>query len=75
MTVTTDANRAPRVSERVALALVAGPLVGLRAVGALAPPVPWSPARRGKTAWLTGLLVFAGWLFQLHRLGFGWATD
>jgi hypothetical protein len=61
----------PLIFGLAALALVAGPLVALRAVGVLAPPVPWSPARRRKTEWLAGLLVFAGWLFQLHRLGFG----
>ena len=61
----------PLIFGLAALALAVGPLVALRAVGALAPPVPWSPARRRKTELLAGLLVFAGWLFQLHRLGLG----
>lgn len=61
----------PLIFGLAALALVVGPLVALRAVGIFAPPVPWSSVRRRRTAWLAGLLVFAGWLFQLHRLGFG----
>ena len=61
----------PLIFGLAALALVVGPLVALRAGGVLAPPVPWSPARRRKTERLAGLLVFASWLFQLHRLGFG----
>jgi hypothetical protein len=57
-----------------ALAVAVGPLVALRAAGVLKPPTPWPPARRRWAGWLIGSLAFASWLFQLHRLGVGWAS-
>jgi hypothetical protein len=61
----------PMIFGLAVLALAVGPLVALRAVGVIGPPVPWSSARRRKTEWLAGLTVLASWLFQLHRLGLG----
>ena len=58
----------PLIFGLAALAIAVGPLVGLRAVGVLNLPRPWSPARRRRVGWLIGLLAFASWLFQLHRL-------
>jgi hypothetical protein len=57
-----------------ALAVAVGPLVVLRATGVLKPPEPWPSARRRWVGWLFGLLAFASWLFQLHRLGIAWAS-
>jgi len=62
-----DAN--PLIFGLAALAVVAGPLVALRALGVLKLPRPWSPAGRRRTRRLAGLLAAASWLFQLHRLG------
>ncbi|MGI5212894.1 DUF2752 domain-containing protein [Plantactinospora sp. CA-290183] len=51
--------------------VVAIPLLALRTVGALPPPVAWSAPARRRTEWGSGLLALASWLFQLHRLGVG----
>jgi hypothetical protein len=59
----------PLIFGLAALAVAVGPLVALRAVGVLNKPRPWSPTRRRRMGWLTGLLAVASWLFQLHRLG------
>jgi hypothetical protein len=64
----------PLIFGLAALALAAVPLVVLRATGVLKPPEPWSPSRRRWAGWLFGLLALASWLFQLHRLGVGWAS-
>jgi hypothetical protein len=64
----------PLIFGLAALAVAAGPLVALRAAGALGPPRPWSPERRRRAGLLLGLLAIASWLFQLHRLGVSWAT-
>lgn len=59
----------PLIFGLAALAVAAGPLVLLRAVGVLKPPRPWPLVQRRRAGWLLGLLAFASWLFQLHRLG------
>lgn len=64
----------PVIYGLAALAVAAVPLVLLRAAGVLEPPQPWSPRRRRIVGRLAGLLAVASWLFQLHRLGVGWAS-
>jgi hypothetical protein len=64
----------PLIFVLAALAVAVGPLVVLRAAGVLKLPRPWSPERRRRLGWLTGLLAVASWLFQLHRLGVSRAT-
>ncbi len=71
--VVTAFQASPVIFGLAALAVAVGPLVALRAAGVLAPPKPWSPAGRRRMEWLAGLLATASWLFQLHRLGVGWA--
>ena len=61
----------PMILGLAGLAVAVVPLVVLRAAGLVAPPRPWSPARRRVTGWTAGLLALASWLFQWHRLGFG----
>ncbi|WP_446211787.1 DUF2752 domain-containing protein [Micromonospora sp. IBSANI012] len=61
----------PAVLALAALALVVGPLLGLRAIGALPPPVPWSQRARRHLGWGLGLLALANWACQLNRLGIG----
>jgi hypothetical protein len=58
----------PLIFGLAAVTVAAGPLLALRAAGVLEPPSPWSPARRRQMGWVAGLLAFASWLFQLHRL-------
>jgi hypothetical protein len=65
----TAAGANPVVFVLAACAVAVGPLVGLRALGALRPPAPWPAARRRRTERVMYLLVAASWLFQLHRLG------
>jgi hypothetical protein len=59
----------PMIFGLAALAVVAGPLVVLRATGVLKPPEPWPAARRRWAERLIWPLAFASWLIQLHRLG------
>jgi Protein of unknown function (DUF2752) len=61
----------PLIFGLAALAVVVGPLVGLRAVGVLKPPRPWSSTRRRRTEWAAGVVAAGSWLFQWHRLGVG----
>lgn len=63
----------PVIFGLAALAVAVGPLVALRGLGVLAPPRPWSPAGRQRTARVAGVLAAASWIFQLHRLGVSWA--
>ncbi|MBB2947183.1 hypothetical protein FB565_006951 [Actinoplanes lutulentus] len=58
----------PLIFGLAALTAATVPLVALRAAGVLGPPRPWSSQRRRQAGWIAGLLAFASWLFQLHRL-------
>ncbi|MDG4791233.1 DUF2752 domain-containing protein [Micromonospora sp. WMMD1102] len=51
------------------LTVVVLPLLALRTLGALPPPVRWSDRTRRRTEWAAALLACASWLFQVHRLG------
>ncbi|WP_342668295.1 DUF2752 domain-containing protein [Actinoplanes subtropicus] len=64
----------PMIFGLATLAVAAVPLVVLRATGVLEPPEPWPAARRRWAQRLVWPLVFASWLFQLHRLGIGRAS-
>ncbi|WP_323373973.1 DUF2752 domain-containing protein [Plantactinospora alkalitolerans] len=59
----------PLILGLAGVVLLAMPLFGLRALGAIPPPVAWSVRARRRTGWGAGLLALASWLFQLHRLG------
>jgi hypothetical protein len=59
----------PAILGLAALTVMVGPLVALRATGALRLPRPWSATARQRAGWLAGLLAVASWLYQLHRLG------
>jgi hypothetical protein len=50
-------------------ALVLGtlPILVARLFGLGRRPVPWSARDRRRTGWVVGVLVAAGWVFQLHR--------
>ncbi|MEU4563613.1 DUF2752 domain-containing protein [Actinoplanes sp. NPDC023936] len=61
----------PLIFGLAAVTAATGPLVVLRAAGALKPPRPWSSPRRRQAGWIAGLLATASWLFQLHRLHTG----
>jgi hypothetical protein len=64
----------PMIFGLAALAVAVGPLVVLRATGALKPPEPWPAARRRWAERLIWPLALASWLFQLHRLGINRAS-
>ncbi|MGC5023041.1 DUF2752 domain-containing protein [Micromonospora sp. DT47] len=61
----------PAILALAALAVVVGPLLGLRAIGALPPPVPWSQRARWRVGWGVALFALESWAFQLNRLGIG----
>lgn len=61
----------PVILGLAALALAVGPLLGLRAVGALPAPVAWSVRARRLAGRGVVLLALASWVFQLIRLGVG----
>jgi hypothetical protein len=52
------------------LAVVALPLLAVRAAGLVGPPVAWSATARRRVSWAVGLLAFVSWLYQVHRFGF-----
>jgi hypothetical protein len=60
----------PFVLALAALALVVPPLLSVRALGLVGPPVAWSDTARRRVPWAVGLLVFASWSYQLHRFGY-----
>ncbi len=59
----------PVVLVLAACALAVGPLLALRGLGVLAPPVPWPARRRRTTEGVFALVALASWTYQLHRLG------
>ena len=61
----------PLIFGLAVLAVAVGPLVALRAFGALSDPRPWTPQRRRRWGRVAALVAAASWLFQLHRLGVG----
>ena len=61
----------PVIFGLAACAIAVGPLVALRAAGAIGPPKPWPAVARRRMGWVIGLLAVASWFFQLHRLGIG----
>jgi hypothetical protein len=57
----------PFIFVLVAITAITLPLVAVRSVGALSPPMPWSPAARRRTRQLAGVLAIASWVWQVHR--------
>jgi hypothetical protein len=60
----------PFVLGLAALAVVASPLLAVRAAGLADPPVAWSTTSRRRVSWAVGLLALASWSYQLHRFGY-----
>jgi hypothetical protein len=60
----------PFVLGLVVLALVAVPLLALRAAGLIAPPVACTDTTRRRVNGVGALLAGLSWIYQLHRFGF-----
>jgi hypothetical protein len=60
----------PFVLGLVVLAVVAMPLLALRAAGLIGPPVACTATTRRWVNWLGALLAGLSWIYQLHRFGF-----